>query len=71
MNDVNTIFTIKNYVDENIITDKDNDKNIEYIRNKLNNSYIKEEKLEQIKNGKDLMLIENVELKILLTKSEI
>ena len=48
---------------------EDNDKNIEYMSNKLNNSYIKENELEEIKNGNDLILLENKELKMSLTTS--
>ena len=60
-----------NYLDENIILDEDNDKNINYLINNLNNSYIKVEHLEGIKNGYDLILIENNELKISLITSDI
>ena len=55
---------------QSIILGDDNDKNIEYMRNKLNNSYIKESELEEIKNGNDLVLIENNELKMSLTTSD-
>ena len=61
---------INNYIDESIILDEDNDKNIEYMSNKLNNSYIKESELEEIKSGNDLILIENNELKMSLTTSD-
>ena len=61
---------INNYVDENIILDDDNDKNIEYMSKKLNNSYIKESELEEIKNGNDLILLENNGLKMSLTISD-
>ena len=46
------------YVNENKILDENNDKIIEYMSNELNDSYIKKEELEEIKNGNDLLLIE-------------
>ena len=62
---------IDNYVDEGIIVYEDNGINIEYMRNKLNNSYIKEKELEEIKNGNELILLENNELRISLITSDI
>ena len=58
------------YVDENKILDETNDKIIEFMSNELNDSYIKKEELKEIKNGNDLILIENNELKVSLTKSD-
>ena len=59
---------LENHV-KNIIPDGDNDLNIKYISNNLNNTYIKEEEIEEIKKGKDLILLENKELKISLTNN--
>ena len=66
-----TTFITENNINElNIQSDEDNDNNIEYLRNKLGNTYIKEKQLEEIKNGNDLILIEKNELKISLVASD-
>ena len=65
-----TIIIIHNYIDENIMLDESIDKNIENIINKVNNSYLKNEQIEQIKNGNNSILIKNNELEVSLTTSE-
>ena len=64
------IIIIHNYIEEKIILDESFDKNIENIINKINNSYLNNEQIEQIKNGNYLILIKNNELEISLTTSD-
>ena len=49
---------------------EDNDKTIENIKSNLNNSILEEEEIEEIKNGNDMILTENNELKISLKVSD-
>ena len=52
------------------LQNEDNDKTIENIISKLNNSILEEEEIEEIKNGNDMILTENNELRISLTVSD-